>query len=629
MKFLFLTLVACFVFNFSNAQKLMTPELLWSLGRVHPIGITKDGNSLIYSVTRANVEKNNFSSTHYKIALDGGKPLKIEKFKELVRNKNISISGNELFAKEVKVEKVLGEDYYPYLTESTAHIYTDLDYRHWDTWNTGKFSHVFYKPAGTKEAIDIMKNEPYYCPQQPFGGEEDYIWNNDGSAILYVSKKKTGAAYATSTNSDIYRYDLMTKKTINLTENNKGYDQSPQFSPQGTLAWLRMDVDGYESDKNDIIIRIDGKDVNLTQEWDGTVFSFLWNKKGAEIYFTAPINGTIQLFKIGVTSKKRTVQQITKGQFDVTSMIALQGDKMFVTRTDMNHATEIFAFDLKHNTWQQITRVNNKVYDSIKLSSVKRHYSTTVDGKKLLSWIIYPPNFDATKKYPTLLYCQGGPQSPLSQFYSFRWNFQAMAAQGYIVVAPNRRGMPGFGVEWNEAVSEDWGGKAIQDYLTAIDDFSKNPFVDTARLGAIGASFGGYSVFYLAGHHEKRFKTFIAHDGVFDLRSMYGTTEELFFVNHDMGGAYWEKENAAAQKTYKDYNPINFVANWDTPIMIIQGGKDYRVPIEQGLEAFQAARLQGIKSKLLYFPNENHWVLHPQNGLVWQHEFFKWLEETL
>ncbi|MNX52311.1 Prolyl tripeptidyl peptidase precursor [compost metagenome] len=449
---------------------------------------------------------------------------------------------------------------------------------------------------------------------------------------MYVSKKLEGTAYATSTNTNLYQYDLATKTTKNLTESNLGYDTAPQFSPNGDLTWLQMKRDGYEADKNDIIVRFKGMDINLTSGWDGTVDSFTWSADGKKVYFLAPINGTKQLFEVnfpGLTRIAITVRQLTDGDFDVTDIVGFSGDKAIVARTDFNHAAEIFSYDLKKKTWNQITKVNDAAYSKIALSKFEKRYVTTTDGKKMLVWVVLPPNFDKNKKYPTLLYCQGGPQSALTQFYSFRWNFQVMAAQGYIVVAPNRRGMQGHGVAWNEQISKDWGGQVMDDYLSAIDDVSKESYVDKARLGAIGASYGGYSVFYLAGIHKKRFKTFIAHCGVFNLQSMYGTTEEVFFTNWDSGGAYWEANNAAAQKTYSQFNPINNVSKWDTPILIFQGGKDYRVPIGQGQEAFQAAQLQGIKSRFILFPDENHWVLKPQNAQVWQKEFFRWLKETL
>ena len=393
-----------------------------------------------------------------------------------------------------------------------------------------------------------------------------------------------------------------------------------------------MKRDGYEADKNDLIVSFKGMKINLTANWDGSVDNYMWSADGKKIYFVAPIDGTKQLFEVnfpGLTKIAINVHQITNGDFDVNDLVGFSGDNLIVTRTDMNHAAEIFSYNLKKNSWKQLSNVNTATYNSLTLSKTERRYVTTTDGKKMLVWVILPPNFDATKKYPTLLFCQGGPQSPLTQSYSFRWNFSLMAANGYVIVAPNRRGMQGHGVAWNEQISKDWGGQVMDDYLSAIDDVSKENYVDKARLGCVGASYGGYSVFYLAGIHNNRFKTFIAHDGVFNTQSMFGTTEEVFFNNWDFGGAYWEKENAVAQKSYTVFNPITLVDKWNTPILIIQGGNDFRVPIGQSQEAFQAAQLRGIKSRFLYFPEENHWVLKPQNAQVWQKEFYKWLKETL
>lgn len=618
----------------ASAQQKMTPELLWKLGRVSAQGITTDGKSIIYKVATPSVEENKSNSKYYIIPINGGAAKEITEYKQLLKDKYLSPDGKlQLTSKEVKVEKVNGKDFYPELEKATAQVYNGLDYRHWDTWNDGTHNHVGYHPVSDKEVFtDIMPNEPYDTPQKPFGGEEDYTWSPDGKAIIYVSKKKAGTAYATSTNTDLYEYNLATKQTKNLTPDNAGYDTHPVFSPQGDLSWLQMKRDGYEADKNDIIVRHRGRDINLTANWDGTVDSFTWSEDGKKIYFSAPVDGTKQLFEVnfpGMTKIAITVKQVTDGMFDVNSIVGFSAGKIIAERADMNHPTEIYSYDLKSKKWQQLTKVNDAVFASLSKSKTEKRYVTTTDGKKMLVWVILPPDFDAKKKYPTLLYCQGGPQSALTQFYSYRWNFQLMAAQGYIVVAPNRRGMPGHGVEWNEQISKDWGGQVMNDYLSAIDDVAKEPYVDKARLGAIGASYGGYSVFYLAGIHNKRFKTFISHCGVFNLQSMYGTTEEVFFTNWDSGGPYWEKNNAAAQKTYTQFNPINMVDKWDTPILVIQGGKDYRVPIGQGQEAFQAAQLRGIKSRFLYFPDENHWVLKPQNALVWQREFFKWLAETL
>lgn len=630
------TFLISFLFLVSQillAQNVMTPEILWQLGRVSAVGVTDDQQHLVYKVTTPSVEENNMSSTTYKIPISGGDPVAVEDHKEIITDKNISPDDQyQLYSEAVKIHPVKGEDYHPKLTESEVYIYHDLDYRIWDTWNDGTYNHLHYRKVGAENGVDIMPGEPHNTPTKPFGGSDDYTWSADGKSIVYVCKKLSGADAVTSTNTDLYRYDLESGETVNLTDGMPGYDKHPSYSSGGKLAWLSMAQDGYESDKSDLMVESDGKRRNLTAQWDGSVRDYIWSNDGKKIYFTAAVDGTIQLFEVddpGKTKKLPEVRQLSEGVFDVNGPVAQVGNSLIVYRSDMNHANEIYRFYLKKKSWTQLTHVNDEIYSNLELSKIEARNITTTDGKEMLTWVIYPPDFDPDKKYPTLLYLQGGPQSALSQFYSFRWNFQIMAAQGYIVVAPNRRGMPGHGVEWNEAISKDWGGLAMKDYLSAIDAVAEEPFVDNDRLGAVGASFGGYSAFYLAGHHDGRFKSFIAHDGVFNLQSMYGTTEELFFVNWDIGGPYWEKDNKAAQKTYSEFNPINFVDQWDTPIMIIQGGKDYRVPIGQGLEAFQAAQVQGIKSKLVYFPEENHWVLSPQNGIVWQREFFDWLKETL
>jgi dipeptidyl aminopeptidase/acylaminoacyl peptidase len=616
------------------AQNVMTPELLWKLGRISPLGISKDGKNIVYKVSTPSVAENKSNSKIYTLPISGGTPTEIKDTKSVLADKNVSLDGKYIvYNEEVKIDNVYGKDFYPELQKSEVQIYNGLDYRHWDTWNEGKFNHVFYKEnKDGAVGIDILKGENFDSPQKPFGGDEDYIWSPDSKSILYVCKKKAGTQYAISTNTNIYQYDLAAGTTINLTDGNEGYDTAPQFSSTGNLAWLQMKRDGYEADKNDIIVAFKGMKLNLTANWDGSVDHFLWSKDGKSIFFIAAVDGTKQLFEVnfpGVTKIAVQVRQITNGDFDVNDIIGFSGDTAFLTRADMNHAAEIFSFNLKKKNWIQLSNVNTATYSSLALSKTERRYVTTTDGKKMLVWVILPPNFDATKKYPTLLYCQGGPQSALTQFYSYRWNFQLMAANGYIVVAPNRRGMQGHGVEWNEQISKDWGGQVMDDYLSAIDDVAKESYVDKARLGCVGASYGGYSVFYLAGIHNNRFKTFIAHDGVYNTQSMFGTTEEVFFNNWDFGGAYWEKDNAVAQKSYTTFNPMTLVEKWNKPILIIQGGKDFRVPIGQGQEAFQAAQLRGIKSRFLYFPEENHWVLKPQNAQVWQKEFFKWLKETL
>lgn len=617
------------------AQDVLTPKTLIQLGKVSSKGLTKDRKYVIYSVSKYTFKTNKTSKTVYKIPITGGEAQEIDEYKSLLHAKNISPDGKyKIFTKEVKLKQTSGQDFYTDVPNSNVKIYDALNYRHWDTWEEGSYSHVQYQTLSDDLTVtyDIMPDEPYDCPQKPFGGSEDYLWNPDGTCILYVAKKLYGTDYTLSTDSDIYEYNLKTKKTVNLTTTNKGYDTMPSFSSRGQLAWLQMKRNGYEADKNDLIIQIDTNPVNLTAAWDGTIFSYKWSENGDKIYFIAPRAGTLQLFEIDIPKVKKHSsypKQITEGQFDVHSIVGQVDNTIVVKRRDMNHASELYTVDLTDGTMTQLTHVNDAFYKSISLSKVEKRMIKTTDDKDMLTWIIYPPHFDNTKKYPTLLYCKGGPQGALSQSYSYRWNFQLMAANGYIIVAPSRRGMSGFGVEWNEQISKDYGGQNMQDYLVAIDEMAKEPYVDANRLGAIGASYGGYSVYYLAGIHQGRFKSFIAHDGIFNQRSMYGTTEELFFVNWDLGGPYWDKDNAAAQNSFTHFNPIDNVDKWDTPILIIQGGKDYRVPIGQGLEAFQAAQLRGIKSKLLYFPEENHWVLNKQNSLVWQREFYKWLKETL
>lgn len=622
---------------FVLAQNRMTPELLWKLGRVTGTGISKDGKYVVYSVSTPDWETNKSSRKSYIVPVNGGTPVEISKPDSLLADKNVSPDGKYLLSnKEVKVKKISGKDFYPELEKSNAYIFDNLNNRHWDTWEDGSFEHVFVSTAGKAgEEKDIMPGEPYDSPQKPFGGDEDYIWGPDSKTVIYVTKKKYGKDYAVSTNTDLYQYDITSGTTKNLTEGMMGYDINPSYSKKGTLAWLSMKRDGFESDKQDVVAYTgtDNAVVNLTGHRDEIhVEGFRWSDDGRKIFFWAPINGTQQLFEVdypGATKRLPIVKQITKGDFDITGIVGQTGNKLIVSRTDINHAAELFSVDITDGSMAQLTHVNDDVFNAIGMCKTERKWVTTTDGKKMLVWVIYPPDFDPTKKYPTLLYCQGGPQVALTQFYSFRWNFQLMASQGYIVIAPNRRGMPGHGTRWNEEISKDHGGQVMKDYLSATDAVSKEKYVDKNRLGCVGASYGGYSAFMLAGMHNKRFKSFIAHDGVFDMRSMYGTTEEMFFVNYDWGGPYWDKKNAAAQKSYAQFNPINNVDKWNTPILVIQGGKDYRVPIEQGLQAFQAAQLRGVKSKLLYLPDENHWVLSPQNALVWQREFYKWLEETM
>ncbi|GGP01596.1 peptidase S9 [Cloacibacterium rupense] len=650
-----------------KAQQVMTPEILWTLNKFSVTAVEPSHAGIIYSVGKVdlktektnrqnfylNFEKNQiqkmdilgkksifqwdkngvYATEGDKIYISKDIGLSWAEFYTIGDADNIVVSpdGKKVaFSKAVQVENLLGKDKYADLPKTTAQIYTDLNHRHWDAWNEGKYNHVFVASISddVSKAKDLLDGQKFDTPQKPSGGSEDFIWNPDSSQLLYVCKKKSGKEYATSTNTDIYAYDLASGKTENLTEGMLGYDVNPKFSPDGkSLLWQSMARDGFEADKNDVVVMdwTSKKKINLTKNWDESIVGDVaWSKDSKMIYFTTAKRGTKQFFALNPKDAK--VKQISDGTFDVNEIVAFQNDFAFVTRTDINHNADLFKLNLKDGSMLQITQVNKENYANLTPSKSELKMVKTSDGKEMGVWFHYPPNFDPNKKYPTLLYCQGGPQSALTQFFSTRWNFALMAANGYIVVAPNRRGMPGWGTKWNEDISKDWGGQPMRDYLAAADFAKTLPFVDGSRMGAVGASYGGYSVFMLAGIHENRFKTFIAHDGLFDMKSWYGTTEELWFANWDLGGNYWQNPQP---KAYTDYNPSNFVEKWNTPIMVIQGGIDFRVPYEQGQEAFQAAKLKGLKTKFLYFPNENHWVLHPQNGLVWQREFFDWLKETL
>ena len=669
---LYLLLLCCLPLSIVAQNKVMTPERLWSLGRVSAVTLDPSQSKVLYTVRHYDTKTEKSQGSFYLLDIQTGKSIEFTGLEDkdfiqwdanglyavedekLILSKDkgmtwktiadnipdfedgrISPDGKRIaYTKRVLIQKVKGKEIYDDLPNTTAQVYTDLDYRHWDTWSDGKISHVFVAELSNIKATekDILQGEPYSCPQAPFGGSEDFIFTPDSKGIIYVSKKKEGVDYAQSTNTDLYLYSIDNGTVINLTENRKGYDTQPMFSKDGSrLAWLSMAIDGYEADKNELIVMDwkTRKTENLTQDWDETIDGgFLWSQEGQKIFLTTSFRGTQQLFEVSTKDQigKSKVKQVTRGNFDLTRLVGQSGNALISTRTDFNHAAELFRINLDGGELQQLTAVNDSIYNQMDMGKSELRMVKTKDGQEMGVWVIYPPHFDKNKKYPTLLYCQGGPQSALTQFYSYRWNFQLMAANGYIIVAPNRRGMPGWGVSWNEAISGDWGGMPMQDYLTAIDEISKESYIDKDRLGCVGASYGGYSVFMLAGMHQGRFKSFIAHDGLFDMKSWYGTTEELWFANRELGGNYWQ---TPTPKSYKEYNPSNFVQKWDTPILIIQGGLDFRVPIEQGLEAFQAAKLHGIKSKLLYFPNENHWVTHPQNSILWQREFFSWLKETL
>ena len=551
------------------------------------------------------------------------------------------------------------------LPRATGRLVTDLNYRHWDEY-VETIPHPFLADVtenGIEAGVDMLAGEPFECPMKPFGGVEQLDWSRDSKSIAYTCRKKKGVKYAVSTDSDIYLYDVAKGKTVkNLCKqegyvepeintsktlrnqsvnsaenmkNNPGYDQNPKFSPDGKyIAWQSMAHDGYESDRNRICVYnlATGEKTYVTESFDSNAEDYCWMPDSKSIAFTGVWHGTINLYRTNLSGK---VEQLTNDWADYVSVqLANSGNQLLTMRQSMAVPTDIYSVtpgkDVKKTKIEQLTTENKQILDQLALGKIQQRWVKTSDGKDMLVWIILPSDFDPNKKYPTLLFCEGGPQSPVSQFWSYRWNMQIMAAHGYVVVAPNRRGLPGFGSEWNEEISSDWTGQCMKDYLSAIDDAAENlPFVDKNRLGAVGASFGGFSVYYLAGHHEGRFKCFIAHDGAFNLESMYTDTEEAWFSNWEYDDAYWNKDQTeAAKRTYAN-SPHRFVDKWDTPILCIHGEKDYRINANQGFGAFNAARLRGIPAELLIFPDENHWVLKPQNGILWQRTYFNWLDRWL
>ncbi len=558
---------------------------------------------------------------------------------------------NIVYIKDVKIEEDI-HDLYPDLPLADAMIYDDLMYRHWDSWHDYAYSHIFiapYSDGKTGEGKDIMPGEAWDSPLMPWGGMEQITWAPDGKSLAYTCKKLKGKDYALSTNSDIYLYNLASGKTENLSESNLGYDQDPVFSPDGSkIVWRSMAEPGFEADKDRIMLcelnprEMDGlkKSIessktksgkglimtsqvytDLSEGFDQSSTNFSFSIDGKQLYFISGTQATFQVYRMDIASRKIT--QLTKGDHDIQAY-AIDGKDLIITKMRHDLPSEVFRVK-PDGTEEQLTFTNREVLKNITLAKSEKRWVTTTDGKKMLVWVILPPNFDPNKKYPALLYCQGGPQSAVSQFFSYRWNFQMMAAHDYVVVAPNRRGLPTFGQEWNNQISGDYGGQNMLDYFTAIDSISAEPWVDENRLGAVGASYGGYSVYWLAGNHNKRFKAFIAHCGIFNFESMYLETEEMFFVNKDYEGAYWKNPRP---KSY-DFSPHNFVKNWDTPMLVVHGGYDFRIPYTQGMQAFNANQLLGIPSRFLFFPEETHFVLKPQNAVLWQREFFRWLDTYL
>ena len=654
----------------------LTPEVLWAMGRIGSSTVSPDGKKIAYTVSYYSVKENKSHIVIYVMNADGSdsklltttsaneyEPAWIKNGEKLAFLSNgqiweMSPDGTErkqlsdyeggidgfsfspdgskvLFISQVKYgERTV--DKYPDLEKATGMIIDDLMYKHWDEW-VQTVPHPFvagFDGRKVGSATDIMEGEPYESPMKPFGGIEQMAWSNDSKQIAYTCRKKTGLEYSVSTDSDIYLYSIESKETRNLckenaNDKNMGYDTNPLFSPDGTMiAWQSMERDGYESDRNRLCVMelATGKKTYVTESFESNVDSYCWAQDSKTLYFTAVWHGTSMIYSTNLDGE---VNKLTDGMYDYVSVSTLDDGQLLTKRHSISEADELFALALdRSNTINRLTKENDHIFSQLKTGKVEPRWTKTVDGKQMLSWVIYPAGFDPDKKYPTLLFCEGGPQSPVSQFWSYRWNFQIMAANDYIIIAPNRRGLPGFGMEWLEDVSTNYGGHCMDDYLRAIDDIANEPYVDKDCLGCVGASFGGYSVYWLAGHHNKRFKAFIAHDGFFNMEQQYLETEELWFENWDLGGAYWEKNNPAVERSYAN-SPHLFVEKWDTPILCIHGEKDYRILASQGMAAFNAAKLRGVPAQLLIFPDENHWVLKPQNGILWQRTFFAWLDKWL
>ena len=691
----------------SNGKMAMTPEALWAMGRIGSYAASPDGKKIVYQVGYYSVKENKSHQVLYVMDANGsGQQILTNSNKNetdpawLDNNRIAFLSGGEIWMmnsdgsnrqqlsktdgnvegykfspdgkkvillKSIPFNEVIKENPKD-LPKATGRLVTDLMYRHWDHY-VESIQHPFVFSVGDGFVIadngtDILEGEPFECPMEPFGGIEQLDWSKDSQSIAYTCRKKTGLLYSISTDSDIYLYNIGTRKTINLCKpadyvepkvdpsktlrhqtvnapenlkNNPGYDQNPQFSPDGKyIAWQSMARDGYEADRNRLCIYTlaTGEKRYVTEAFDSDVDGFCWSDdKDALIYFTGVWHGTYNLYAI---NWKGELKQLTNEWADWGSLQPLNNGKQLLMErhshlapADLYVVTPNFKKPEK-TVVTQITAENMHILDQLLIPTERQVWVPTTDGKQMLVWVILPPNFDETKKYPTLLFCEGGPQSPVSQFWSYRWNFMIMASQGYVVVAPNRRGLPGFGSEWCEEISGDWTGQCMNDYLSAIDYACDHlPYVDKDHLGAVGASFGGFSVYYLAGHHNKRFKCFIAHDGAFNLEAMYTETEENWFSNWEYDDAYWNKDRTAdADKTYKN-SPHLYVDKWDTPILCIHGEKDYRINATQGMSAFNAARMKGIEAQLLIFPDENHWVLKPQNGILWQRTYFEWLDRWL
>ncbi len=660
------------------AAARLTPEVMWKMARAGQSSLSPDGKTLLYAVTRYNMAENRGATQLYTQSLESGEvreltdltsnntapawsadgssiyflsnrsgsmqvwsmtaeganPTQLTDLEGDVEGFGITADGAQMWwVQPVHTADINSKDVHKDMDKSKGRIYDDLMVRHWDYWDGGDYRHIFVGALGNgilKDGIDIMPEAKWDAPLAPYFDMAEIAWNPQGTHLAYTCKPLTGKEYAVSTDSDIYIYDVASGQTVNICKPEggdamPGYDKYPVWSADGLkIAFRSMRCAGNESDKERLFLYdcANGGMRDLTEDFDYNASNVVW-ADNSTVYFIAPIEATHQICRINLAEGE--VEVVTRGDHDINAFTMAEG-KIVAEMTTISMATEFFTVDATDGTLAQLSAINKDIYNNIQMGEVQKRWVKTTDGKQMLTWVILPPDFDPSQKYPVLLYCQGGPQSVVSQFWSYRWNFQLMAAQGYIVVAPNRRGLPSFGQEWLDQISGDYSGQNIRDYLAAIDDVAREPWADEERMGCVGASYGGYSVYFLAGCHQKRFKAFISHCGIFDFDSMYGHTEELWFVNNDYGGSYWDKTNATAMRSYAN-SPHKFVDRWDTPILIITGEKDYRIPYTQSLEAFTAAKMRGIPARLLSFENEAHQVFQPQNSLVWNREFFSWLDK--
>ena len=649
---------------------LLTPEILWSLGRVSGLSVSPNQKEILYTVQYFDVAADKGNKDIYKIPVAGGPSQQITKTKNSEQDpvwskdgKNIHflhkgqlwimqkdgknrnqiskyptdlegfiLSPDEkkvLFITQIPYGKRV-KDLYPDLDKSTGRVIDDLMYKHWDEW-VETIPHPFVADLSNNELqniVDILKDEPFESPMKPWGGIEQLAWSPDSKLVAYTCRKKTGKAYALSTNSDIYLYNVEFKTTKNITEGMMGYDTNPVFSPDGKyLAFQSMPRDGYESDQDRLFVHDfeQGENRFISKALDGDVSGVVWAKDSKSLYFLSALQAVTQIFSMNVDGTD--LRQVTNESSDFES-IAFAGDQLVGIKHSMSRPNEIYRINPKSGDIVALTDENKEIYDQLKLGRVEKRMIPSTDGKSVLTWVVYPPNFDSTKVYPAILFCTGGPQGTLGEFWSYRWNMQLMAANGYVVVAPNRRGVSGMGEAWKEQISGDYGGQEMKDLFASIDQVAAEPYVDKNRIGCVGASYGGFTVYWMAGHHNKRFKAFISHSGIFNMDAQYLETEEMWFENWDMGGAFWDKANKTAQHSFAQ-SPHLFVDKWDTPILCIHGEKDYRILASQGMQAFNAAKLRGIPAELLVYPDENHWISKPQNSILWHRTFFSWLDKWL